>query len=106
MNISSINSGSQPNHSGMHQSVGSNARIRSLEQKLQTLTMEKQKAVQSKDEERKKALEKQIQEIERQIQQLRHQEEDEKKQGEAGMPDSRKLAEQPLGVGKYADIYA
>lgn len=105
MNRLSICPGYQPNHSKMQQNVGSNSRIRSLEQKLQTLIMEKQKAVQNKDEERRKVLEKQIQEIERQIQQLRHQEENREKQEKSGMPDSQKLTECSSEVGKYIDVY-
>ena len=61
MNISSVSQNYSPGQPTSGQNAGADAKIRSLEQELQKLESEKQKAVRNKDDEKKEKLEKQIQ---------------------------------------------
>jgi len=65
---------------------GGDSRLKALEQKLQKLNQEKEKAVRNHDEEKVKKLEQQIENVKRQIEQLKR-----KKQKE----DKEKKAEEP-----------
>lgn len=106
MSINGINSSYPPGGSSPNQNSGTDAKIRSLEQKLQKLNTEKGKAVQQKNEELKRKLEKQIQEIEKQIQQLRQQE---RGKAEEAAPDSSErqgTVKIPSDAEKYVDTYA
>lgn len=104
MNISGISQG-QP-AALQKPPEGSNradSEIRALEQKLQRLDSEKQKAVQSKDTERERELEKQIRELKKQIDRLRNR--DNNRQEETGGADScvqPRVSVEPE-KGKYID---
>ena len=107
MDIPAISSGYPSTNTRPNQSAGADAKIKSLEQQLQKLNIERQKAVQRKDEEQKKKIEKQIQEIEKQIQQLRQQEK--KRTQETGndeQPNVKKALQNSPDTGKYIDVYA
>ena len=111
MNISSVNPSIPSSVSGAQQGGNAEAKICALEQKLQTLNAEKQKAIRNKDEEKEKKLEKQIQEIEKQIQQLKQQEKAKKKEDApagAGVQDTalKKAAVRLSGAGNSMDVYA
>lgn len=84
--------------------AGADAKIKSLEQQLQKLNVERQKAVQRGDEEQKKKIEKQIQEIEKQIQRLRQKEHTKK----TGNDESnvKKASQNSPDSEKYIDVYA
>ena len=93
------------NNLGINQNSGADAKITSLEQKLQKLTTERQRAVQHKDEEQKKKIEKQIQEIKQQIQQLRQHTQE--KTEEAGNHKSsvQEISQNSSETRKYMDAY-
>lgn len=74
MDIPAISSGGPSTNPQPNQSAGADAKIKSLEQQLQKLNAERQKAIRRKDGKQKEKIEKQIQEIEKQLQQLRQQE--------------------------------
>ena len=80
MDIPAVSSGYPSTNTRPNQSAGADAKIKSLEQQLQKLNVERQKAVRRGDEEQKKKIEKQIQEIEKQIQRLRQQEKERTKE--------------------------
>ena len=89
---------------------GGNARIKALEQKLQKLNEDNEKAVQQKDTEKVKKLEEEIRKVEKQLEQLKkteknkQQEEKAKKEGqEQGNPGQ---VPEDLLNGKYVDRYA
>ena len=106
MNIPAVGSSNLYSSPKLNQGTGDDAKIRSLEQKLQKLNAEHQKAVQRKDEEQKNKIEKQIQEIQKQIQQLLQQEK-EREQGDVS--DKSEVPQKPsnsLDAGKYVDVYA
>ena len=99
MDIPAISSGYPSANTQPNQSAGADA-------KLQKLNVERQKAVQRKDEEQKKKIEKQIQEIEKQIQQLRQQEKERTKETGNDDPNVKKPFQNSPDTGKYIDVYA
>ena len=106
MNIPAISSGYPSTNTRPNQSAGADAKIKSLEQKLQKLNVERQKAVQRKDEEQKEKIEKKIQEIEKQIQQLRQQEENRTQEAGNDEPAVKRAFQNSPDTGKYIDVYA
>ena len=106
MNIPAISSGYPSTNSRPNQSAGTDAKIKSLEQQLQKLNIERQKAVQRKDEEEKKKIEKQIQEIEKQIQQLRQQEKKRTQETGNDEPNLKTAFQNSPDTRKYIDVYA
>lgn len=103
MDIPAISSGSPSANTRPNQSAGADAKIKSLEQRLQKLNAERQKAVLRKDEEQKKKIGKQIQEIEEQIRQLRQREK--KRTQETGNNDGKRAFQNSPDAGKYIDVY-
>ncbi len=106
MDVPAINSGYPPTNTRPNQSAGADAKIKSLEQQLQRLNVERQKAVQRKDEEQKKKTEKQIQEIEKQIQRLRQSEKERAKETGNDESNARKISQNSPDAGEYIDVYA
>lgn len=89
---------------------GGSTRIKALEQKLQKLKEDKQKAVQEKDADKEKKLEKEIQKVEQQIEQLKRKEKNKQKEGEkSGEKDQRQgngnrgYGPEDLLKGQYMD---
>jgi chromosome segregation ATPase len=106
LNIPAISSGYPSTDTRPNQSFGVDAKIKSLEQKLQKLNTARQKAIQRKDEEEKKKIEKQIQEIENQIQQLRQQEKERTKEPGNDESNAKEASQNSTDIGKYIDVYA
>ncbi|MCI8940990.1 MAG: hypothetical protein HFH12_13555 [Dorea sp.] len=106
MNIPAISSGYPSTDTRPNQSFGIDAKIKSLEQRLQKLNTARQKAIQRKDEEQKKKIEKQIQEIENQIQQLRQQKKERTKETGNDEFNVKEASHNSPDIGKYIDIYA
>lgn len=106
MDILAISSGYPSTNTRPNQSAGADAKIKSLEQQLQKLNVERQKAVQRGDEEQKKKIEKQIQEIEKQIQQLRQKEKERTKETGNDESNVKKASQNSPGSEKYIDVYA
>ena len=106
MDIPAVSSGYPSTNTRPNQSAGADAKIKSLEQQLQKLNVERQKAVQRKDEEQKEKIEKKIQEIEKQIQQLRQQEENRTQEAGNDETNAKKAFQNSPDTGKYIDVYA
>ncbi len=103
MNINGINPSALPAPANANSPAGGvDPRIMALEQKLQQLTIEKEKAIEAKDEEKAKKIEEQIQEIKKQIAELKRKKS--KKQEKEENPSSVKAekAKEP-GFGRYLD---
>lgn len=105
MNITGTSAGYRPpGPNPASDSSKNDTKIRALEQRLQNLTLEKQKAVQNRDEEAEKRIEKQMQEIQRQIDRLRQQEsgaqEEVQEPDNPGQPD--RLPQDPI-LGQNVD---
>lgn len=103
MNISSVGACSPPNALDTQQ--GADAKIRSLEQKLQQLNAEKEKAARRRDEDAKQKLEKQIEEMKKQIERLKRQAKCREAEPASDAPGPRETVREPSGVGKYMDVY-
>ena len=101
MEISSIGTGGLSASPPARQGGGDDARLRSLEQRLQQLSAEREKAVQRGDRKAKEKLERQIRALEKQIQQLRQRQE-----RRADAPARRPGADPPPAEGRYIDVYA
>ena len=108
MNISGISPGisaaavSPQNISGS----GKSPRLAALEQKLQRLNSEKEKAVRNKDKEKERKLEQEIQAVRQQIQQLKQKE---KKEQDKSQPENPASPNEPFsvpGLGDNLDQYA
>lgn len=106
MDILAISSGYPSTNTRPNQSAGADAKIKSLEQQLQKLNGERQKAVQRGDEEQKKKIEKQIQEIEKQIQWLRQKEKERTKETGNDESNVKKASQNSPDSEKYIDVYA
>lgn len=102
MQIGNIAEGS-PNFS-MPKNTDVDSKIKALEQKIQQLSMDKQKAKQKKDVETERKIEKQIQQIQQRIEQLRRQsakEDDITKPANSAEKNNNKPSE-PNQIDKYA----
>ncbi len=99
MDIPAISSGGPSTNPQPNQSAGADAKIKSLEQQLQKLNAERQKAIRRKDGKQKEKIEKQIQEL--------RQQEKKRTQGTGKDESNEKKAPQNSSdTGKYMDAYA
>lgn len=105
MNISAVNSSHPLSSSNPNQNTIADAQIRSLEEKIRKLNVEKQKAIDCKDKEQEKKIEKQIQEIKKQIQQLKQQEKETGKEAVSGEAEVHEIVGHSPDTGKYTDAY-
>ncbi|MCI8660968.1 MAG: hypothetical protein HFG54_12130 [Lachnospiraceae bacterium] len=94
--------GAPPNIGGS----GKNPQLAALEQKLQRLNNEKEKAIRNKDKEKERKLEQEIQAVKQKIAQLKQKE---KKEQEKDNPESSALPNEPFpvsGLGDTVNQYA
>ena len=106
MNIPAVNHNYFSNRQTPCPSADADIKIRALEQKLQGLETEKQKAAQRGDAEQEEKLERQIQEIEKQIQRLRKQENKEFPKVVSDASKLQEAAEKLLHSERCIDAYA